>query len=522
MFSMKNPVLIISMGLSAAVGIWAVVEPEGLTAAAVALTSGALAYLDWFFMLACTMFLVLSLYLAIGPYGSVRLGADDDRPEFSTGSWIAMLFAGGMGSGLLFWGVAEPMYHFYSPPGLTGETAEAARAAFAITNLHWGFHAWSIYGVCALVIAYFVFRKGEPSMVSTPIKHSLTLLLGRRATNVISVVADVVAVMAVVFGLAGSLGMGTLLVRSGLAEVFGTDPNSLTVAVAILGAMTVAFLLSACTGVDKGIKILSNINMVIAIVIMLIVLFAGPTTFIFGSFVNSFGDYFSQLVFLSFRIFSYDDDLRSWTHGWTLTYLIWWIAWGPFVGIFIARISRGRTIREFCVGVIVVPTVFSMFWFSVFGGAGIYIEMFGGGGLAEVVFEDVTKALFTFLGYLPGTTILNILAALLIFIFLVTSADSGTFVVSMMTTNGNLNPDVKTKLMWGIIMSAITFGVLVSGSVSVAKAMAITGAIPFTFIVLIQLVGFFRALAVDESPEKRKRKMAQDITRHQSEMAAGE
>ena len=522
MFSTKNSVLIISMGLSAAIGLWGVLLPESMTNAAVALTSGALAYLDWFYMLVCTMFLLLSLYLAIGPYGSVKLGADDDTPEFSTGSWIAMLFAGGMGSGLLFWGVAEPMYHFYSPPGIDGETADAARAAFAITNLHWGFHAWSIYGVCALVIAYFVFRKGAPSMVSTPIKHSLTLLLGHRATNAISIVADVIAVMAVVFGLAGSLGMGTLLVRSGLAEVFGTDPNSLAVAVGILIAMTVAFLLSACTGVDKGIKILSNINMVIAIVIMLIVLFAGPTTFILGAFVNSFGDYLSELIFLSFRIFSYDDSLRGWTHGWTLTYLIWWIAWGPFVGIFIARISRGRTIREFCVGVIVVPTVFSMFWFAVFGGASIYIEMFGGGGLAEVVFEDVTKALFTFFSYLPGSTILNVLAAILIFIFLVTSADSGTFVVSMMTSNGNLNPDTKTKLMWGIIMSAITFGVLVSGSVSVAKAMAITGAIPFTFIVLIQLVGFFRALAVDESPEKRTAKMARDISRHQSDAPAGE
>ena len=516
----KNLVLVVSVALSAIIGIWSVVAPDQVTGAAVALTSGALAYLDWMFMLVCTMFLVLSVFLAVGPYGDIKLGHDDDDPEFSTASWIAMLFAGGMGSGLLFWGVAEPMYHFYSPPGIEGQTKEAARAAFAITNLHWGFHAWSIYGVCALVIAYFVFRKDAPSMVSTPIIYSLKNILGERATHSIAVVSDVLAVMAVVFGLAGSLGMGTLLVRSGLAEVFGTDPNSLGVAVGILIVMTVAFLLSACTGVDKGIKILSNINMVIAIVIMLVVLFAGPTTFILGAFVNSFGDYLSQLVFLSFRIFSYDESLRGWTHGWTLTYLIWWIAWGPFVGIFIARISRGRTIREFCVGVIVIPTVFSMLWFAVFGGAGIYIEMFGGGGLAEVVFEDVTKALFTFFGYLPATGLLNILGIILIFIFLVTSADSGTFVVSMMTTNGNLNPDTRTKLIWGLIMSAITFGVLVSGSVSVAKAMAITGAIPFTFIVLIQLVGFFRALSEDESPEKRDAKLARRMAHAQAAESA--
>ena len=516
----KNAVLIVSVTLSAIIGIWSVVAPDQVTGAAVALTSGALNYLDWMFMLACTGFVMLSVYFAVGPYGDIKLGHDDDEPEFSTGSWIAMLFAGGMGSGLLFWGVAEPMYHFYSPPGEEGLTTQAARTAFAITNLHWGFHAWAIYGVCALVIAYFVFRKDAPSMVSTPIEYSLRPLLGDKVTRWVSMVADVVAVMAVVFGLAGSLGMGTIMVRSGLAEVFGTDPNSLAVAIGILIVMTIAFLLSACTGVDKGIKILSNINMVIAIVIMLVVLFAGPTTFILDAFVNSFGDYLSQFVFMSFRIFSYDDSLRGWTHGWTLTYLIWWIAWGPFVGIFIARISRGRTIREFVLGVVVAPTVFSMLWFAVFGGAGIYIEMFGGGGLAEIVFEDVSAALYAFFGYLPGTSILNVLAVILVFIFLVTSADSGTFVVSMMTTNGNLNPDVRTKLIWGILMSAITFGVLVSGSVPVAKAMAITGAVPFTFIVFVQLVGFFRALREDESAEVRDLRLAQRMARAQAQAEA--
>ena len=511
----KNTVLIVSIALSAIIGVWSVIAPDQVTGAAVALTSGALKYLDWMFMLACTMFVLLSVYLALGPYGDIKLGHDEDEPEFSTGSWIAMLFAGGMGSGLLFWGVAEPMYHFYSPPGEEGLTTQAARTAFAITNLHWGFHAWSIYGVCALVIAYFVFRKDAPSMVSTPIEYSLKPLLGESATKSVSVVADVIAVMAVVFGLAGSLGMGTIMVHSGLAEVFGLDPDSIVVSTGILIVMTVAFLLSASTGVDKGIKILSNINMVIAILLMMVVLFFGPTTFILDSFVNSFGDYLSQFVLLSFRIFSYDDSLRGWTHGWTLTYLIWWIAWGPFVGIFIARISRGRTIREFVLGVVVAPTVLSMLWFSVFGGAAIYIEMFGGGGLAEIVFEDVSAALYAFFGYLPGTAILNVLAVILVFIFLVTSADSGTFVVSMMTTNGNLNPNVRTKLTWGILMSAITFGVLVSGSVSVAKAMAITGAVPFTFIVFIQLVGFFRALREDESQEKRDERLARRMARAQ-------
>ena len=488
-----NPVLIVSMALCAAIGIWGVLAPEQMSGAALAFTGFALGNLDWLFLAVCSLFLALSIFLAFGPYGSIKLGADDEEPEFDTVSWLSMLFAGGMGSGILFWGVAEPIYHFTSPPGQEGLTPAAARTAFAITNLHWGLHAWAIYAVCALVIGYFSFRRNAPTMVSTPIVHSLGPLLGKRATGSVAAISDIIGVMAVVFGMAGSLAMGTLMTRSGMSEVFGTPDNN-TMSMIILAAMTVAFIISACTGVDKGIKILSNINMALAIAIMLFVIIVGPTTFIFGVFVTSIGDYLSQLVELSFRLFSFDDELREWTHGWTLTYLIWWIAWGPFVGIFIARISRGRTIREFCLGVILVPTVFSMLWFAVFGGAAIYLEMFGGGGLSELVFEDVSRALYAFFGYLPWTTILNTMVVLLVYIFLVTGADSGTFVIAMMTSNGDLNPSTKQKVTWGLIMAAITAGTLLSGSVEVAKAMAITGAIPYTFIVLVQLVGFLRAL----------------------------
>lgn len=489
----KHGVAVISMGISLALAIWGVWRPEQMTGAALALTGFALDRLDWLFMATCTLFLGLSLFLAIGPYGKIKLGADDEEPEFDTVSWLSMMFAGGMGAGLLFWGVAEPIYHFDQPPGEVGRTADAARTAFVIVNFHWGLHAWAIYGVCSLVIAYFCFRRGAPAMVSAPIEYSLRPLLGDRLTPIIAQTADVVGVLAVVFGIAGSLAMGTLMTRTGMTEVFGT-PSDNWMNFYILLAMTVMFLISACTGVDKGIKFLSNFNMVIAMIIMLVVLFFGPTTFIFDVFITSIGDYLSSLIEYSFRIFAYDDTLRSWTHSWTLTYLIWWIAWGPFVGIFIARISRGRTIREFCVGVILVPTLFSMLWFAIFGGAAIYIEMFGSGGLTEFVMEDVTSALFKFFGYLPMTQALNIFGIILIYIFLVTGADSGTYVISMMATNGNLNPSTLTKIVWGLIMAAITLAVLLSGSIEVAKAMAITGAVPYTFIVLLQVVGFMRAL----------------------------
>lgn len=491
-----NMVFVVSMAICAGIGIWGIVDPDSMTGAMLGFVNYMLTGVSWAWLLVCSMFLFLSLYLAFGPYGGIRLGADDDEPEFSTVSWIAMLFAGGMGSGLLLWGPAEPMYHFVSPPGMEGETMAAARQALVITNLHWGFHAWSIYAVCALVIAYFTFRKGQPSMISTPIKAVFSGAFGEGMGKT----ADILAVLSVVFGLAGSLAMGTLAVRSGTFYAFGFE-ETVTTSMMILGVLFVCYMLSATTGVDKGIKILSNLNMVIAIAIMLMVLFTGPTRFLLEVFIDSIGNYFSGMITMSFRLFPFED-LGGWSAGWTLTYLIWWIAWGPFIGIFVARISKGRTIREFCMGVIFVPTIFSMLWFAVFGGAGMYIEMFGGGGLKEIIFEDATKALFAFLEYFPAPQVLQTLGVALMFVFLVTSADSGTFVLSMMTTNGNLNPPILQKMVWGTLIAALTVGTLISESVAVAKAMAITGAIPFTAIVLLQLVGFFREIRKELKPPK--------------------
>lgn len=492
-----NAVFVISLALVAAIGAWGLIDPTSMTGTMLGFTNYMLTGASWYWLLICTGFLILSGYMAFGPYGKVRLGRDDEEPEFSTASWIAMLFAGGMGAGLLFWGVAEPLYHYESPPALPGGTPQAAREAMVITNLHWGLHAWAIYGVCALVIAYFTFRRGQDSMISTPIR---SLFRGRAALPM-GRAADILGVLAVVFGLAGSLTMGTLQVRAGLGEVLGT-PADLTTSLAILLALFVAYMLSATTGVDKGIKILSNLNMIIAIGLMLLVLFLGPTTFILEIFVTSFGDYLASLPAMAFRLFPFDQ-LGSWSAGWTLTYFIWWLAWGPFVGIFIARISRGRTIREFCFGVILIPTLFSVLWFAVLGGAGLYIEMFAGGGLAQIVLEDVTRALFVFLDHFPMGAFLGLTAALLTFIFLVTSADSGTFVLAMMTTDGNLNPPILHKLVWGTLIAVLTTGTLLSGSIEVAKAMAITGALPFSVILLLQVVGFLREVRRELPPVTR-------------------
>jgi glycine betaine transporter len=492
-----NRVFLVSLAFVAAIGGWGLVDPAGMTGAALGFTNYMLNGISWYWLLICSGFLVLSGYMAFGPYRHVKLGEDHEEPEFSTASWIAMLFAGGMGAGLLFWGVAEPIYHFRGPPAMEGETADAARAALVITNLHWGLHAWSIYGVCALVIAYFTFRKGKSSMISTPIRA----LFDSKSGRTIGEIANILGVLAVVFGLAGSLTMGTLQVRAGLAETIGT-PLDIRMSIAIMAVLFVCYMVSATTGVDKGIKILSNINMVIAILLMVFVIVFGPTSFIFETFVDSIGQYFASIPTAAFHLYPFEG-LQGWTSGWTLTYLIWWLAWGPFVGIFVARISRGRTIREFCAGVILVPTLFSMLWFATFGGTGFYIELFGAGGIAELVFQDVTKALFVFLGFFPFGEFLGLTAVVLVFIFLVTSADSGTFVLSMMTTEGNLNPPVAHKLIWGVLIAVLTVGTLFSGSVEVAKAMAITGALPFSVVLLLQIVGFLRVIRTERLPTDR-------------------
>lgn len=483
-----NRVFLVSLVLVAAFGAWGLIDPEGMSATSLGFTDFMLTGAGWYWLLICTGFLILSAFLALGPYAHIKLGGDDEEPEFSTVSWIAMLFAGGMGAGLIFWGVAEPLYHFRSPPGMTGETPEAARLAFALTNLHWGLHAWATYGVCAMVIAYFTFRKNKKPLISTPIESLFPGRTGQR----IGAVANVLGVFAVVFGLAGSLTMGTLQIRAGLGELVGT-PLNFGMSLLIMGVMYATYMTSTAVGVDRGIKLLSNINMVIAVLLIVYITLFGPTAFIFETFIDSIGEYFTQLPALAFHLMPFEG-LQEWTAGWTLTYLIWWLAWGPFVGIFIARISRGRTIREFCAGVILVPTLFSMFWFAALGGAGVYIELFGTGGIAELVFQDVTRALFVFLDFFPLGQLLGFVALFLIFIFLVTSADSGGFVLSMMTSDGNLNPPLPYKLIWGTLVAVLTVATLFSGSVEVAKAMAVTGAVPFSVVLLLQVIGFMRAI----------------------------
>jgi len=487
----------VALPLCGAIAIFGIVAPETLAAAANAVTSTTFRALDWFFMSSVTALLVLSVWLSLGRHGRVRLGGDDDRPEFSSFSWLAMLFAAGMGVGLLFWGVAEPMIHYTSPPVGEARTAAAARQAMVITNFHWGLHAWAIYAMAALVLAYFGFRRGAPYLAGAPIRQAFT----GRWVSPLAHTADLVAVMAVVFGVAGSLSMGTLQIQTGLSVVLGVSKSSTWVTVGILVLLAVCYMTSASTGLEKGIKWLSNINMAVAILLMLFVLLVGPTGFLLRGFVTTVGDYLAALVGLSLRLYPYQD-LGGWIQSWTLTYFIWWIAWAPFVGIFIARISRGRTIRQFVLGVVLAPTFFSILWFGIFGGTGLHEELHGAGGMARLVSENVTVALFSLLDRFPLSGLLSATSILLMFVFLVTSVDSATFVLGMLTSGGSLEPPRGRKLGWGVALGLLSAAITFMGDIAVVKAITISGAVPYSLILLVQFCGLLRALARDAAPKE--------------------
>ncbi|MEW8987821.1 MAG: BCCT family transporter, partial [Bacillus sp. (in: firmicutes)] len=366
-------------------------------------------------------FLVFAAYLAFGPYGKIKLGKDDDEPEFSYFSWFAMLFSAGMGIGLVFWGVAEPITHYIDPPLdlAEGQTPEAARYSLRYSFFHWGLHPWAIYCVIALGLAYSQFRKGESGLISSTFRP----LLGKRVEGPIGKGIDTFATIATTFGVATSLGLGTLQINSGLAHVIGI-PNTVGVQLLIILIVTILYMVSATTGLDKGIRYLSNLNLGLAVGLLLFVIVTGPTSFIFDALTTTIGGYLGNLVQMSFRLSPFTQG--TWVGAWTLFYWAWWISWAPFVGTFIARVSKGRTIKEFVLGVLLVPTLFGTIWFSAFGGSALFFELFENRGIVDAVSNDVTTALFITLEQFPLGTILAGLGTLLIITFFITSADSAT------------------------------------------------------------------------------------------------
>ncbi|MBA2376471.1 MAG: BCCT family transporter [Rubrobacter sp.] len=488
-----GPVFWISVALSAAFVVWGASSPASLGNTFDTVLDYVISSFGWVYLLAVTGFLLFVGFLAFSRYGKIRLGRDSDRPEFSTISWISMLFAAGVGLSFLFWGVGEPASHLGTTPyGMVEpNTPAAAETSMQYTFFHWGLHPWAVYAVVAMAIAYFGFRKGGGNLISATLRP----LFGDRVDGGFGKTVDILAIVAVLFGVATALGLGALQLNGGLTYVFGEGavPNGFTTQLIIISVLTVAYLISAATGVDKGILILSLINMVIALCLMLFVLFAGPTVFLVETFTKSIGTYLGNIVPMSFQTPVFEAE-GAWAEGWTLFYWAWWVSWAPFVGTFIARISKGRTIKEFVLGVIFAPTILSFVWFTIFGGTAIYLDLFEGGNIAETAATDLPTALFDTLSSLPLGAVVSIVAIILVSIFFVTSADSATFVLGSMSTNGSENPAPAVKLTWGLIIALFASVLLYAGGLNALQTATITAAVPFSIVMICICISLMKSL----------------------------
>ncbi|MDI7742754.1 BCCT family transporter [Lysinibacillus fusiformis] len=466
---------------------------------------------SWFYLLSVFVIILFLLFLAISRFGSIRLGGNEAKPDFSYMTWISMLFSAGLGVGLVFWGVAEPMSHFFTTPQENVEplSTDAARLAMGYSFFHWGISQWSVYALMGLVMCYMQFNKKKDLLIST----SLEPIVGKKKG--IKNLIDIFAVIATVMGVATSIGLGVLQTNGGLNAVFGTPINFL-IQLGIIAIMFIGYMLSSTTGLQKGIKILSNVNMGLAILLLAFVFIMGPTVFILETFTLAIGDYISHFVEYSLRLQPYKED--TWVKDWTVFYWAWAISWSPFVGAFIARVSRGRTIREFIFGVLIVPPVISCFWIATFGGTALWYDLHENTGIATLVNEDVTVALFQTLNNLPLSMIASIIGIVLIFTFLITSADSATFIMASMTSNGAINPAVVTKLTWGVLMAAISGVLLYAGGLDALQTASLIAALPFIFIVLLLGITLWKLLSTEMIPIKkheikRLKKMREHIER---------
>ncbi len=455
-------------------------------------------------------FVVFAVWMGVSRFGDIKLGKDDDKPEFGLLSWFSMLFAAGMGIGLVFWGMSEPLTFFTNPkPGVSGNTQELASAAMSQTFLHWGFHAWAIYAVVGLALAYSIHRKGRP----VSIRWALEPLLGDRVRGRLGDAIDVIAIVGTLFGVATSLGLGVKQIAAGLSHlgVVGEVNNTLLVVLIII--ITAIATVSVVSGVGKGIKWLSNINLGMAGLLLLAVLLLGPTLYLLRVLVESIGGYFQNVVGLTFDAGAYTGQAGiDWQGAWTVFYWGWWISWAPFVGVFIARISRGRTVREFVAGVLLVPTLVTFVWFAVMGGSVIKQAIDGAGDAlfdpkVGIVPENV---LFNFLSGLPLGGVLSVIAVIVIAIFFITSADSGSLVIDMLASGGDTNPPKWSRVMWAALGGIVAIALLLAGGLAALQTGAILTAIPVGIVMVGICIATYKAFRSEHdilvSAERRQRR----------------
>lgn len=457
----------------------------------------------WFFIAVVNIVLFFSIFLAFSRFGKIRLGGKKAIPKFSTGAWFAMLFSAGMGIGLIFWSVAEPIYHFVDNPFKDASTtlAESAEQAMSITFLHWGLHAWGLYALVGAALAYFTFNKKLP----LTIRSIFYPILGQKIYGPIGDIIDIISVLATLFGLATSLGLGVQQVNAGLTYLFGIE-NSVFVQVILIIAITLMATLSLIAGLDKGIRMLSEWNVRLAILLLVFVLCVGPTLFLFQSFIQNIGYYLSNFFELSSWTNAYSgvNEESTWQNSWTIFYWAWWISWSPFVGIFIARISEGRTLREFILGVLLVPTLFTFLWLSTFGGTALYQELIGNSSITESITNNIATAIYYLLEQYPLTSISSGITIILVASFFVTSSDSGSFVVDTLTSGGRHDAPKGQKIFWasmeGIIASVLLIG---GGLVALQTASILTG-LPFAIIILIMCYSFYKSLKTDYPKDRQE------------------
>lgn len=452
----------------------------------------------WFFIMVVNLTLVMSIYLIFSRYGDIRLGHQNEDPEYNLVSWIGMLFSAGIGIGLLYWGTAEPLYHFMAPPLGEPETIAAAKQAMNISFLHYGLHVWAIYGMVALSLAYFHYRRGLP----LAIRSTLYPLIGKKIYGPMGHTVDILAVFGTMFGVVTTLGLGVLQINSGLDSLFGI-PNNITVQIILIVIITMLAGLSLLMGLDKGIKRLSDINIFFTIVLLSFVIILGPTQFIFNSFFENIGNYLHQVIPLGLWTESYEGE-ANWQSSWTVFYWAWWISWSPFVGVFVARISRGRTIREFILGVLLIPITILFLWFTAFGGSAVHMELMAAvdpsianPGLVEAVRADTGSAIFKLMESYPLTAALNGLIVIMIVLWFVTSSDSASFVIDMLTSGGDSNPPKIQRLFWAGTEGVIAAVLLAAGGLGALQAASIVSGFPFAVVIVIMMYSLLRGLSRD-------------------------
>lgn len=484
-----HSVFYISLGIVILVSLFGIIVPKTFGIVA----NKAFAFLTekfgWFYLVSMFVFVLFMGYLIFSKYGNIKLGDDNSEPDYSYMAWFSMLFSAGMGIGLVFWGVAEPLNHYLAPMGgILPATTESGNFAISSSFMHWGIHPWASYATIALPLAYMQFRKKKPALISSIF---IPLIGEDRVNGPIGKTIDVLAIFATVAGVATSLGLGVLQINSGLNYLFGIPINSLVNGI-IIAVVTVLFMISAMSGLNKGILILSNSNVIIGFILMILTFILGPTLPIVNSLVNGLGSYISGFVNNSLSINPFGGN--SWISSWRIFYWAWWIAWAPFVGSFIARISKGRTIKEFILGVTIIPAFGSFVWFSVFGTTGISL----GPEIAAEAIEVTETALFVIMEHLPFGGLISMVAILLLGTFFITSADSATFVLGMMSRNGNLNPGNRITVIWGLVQSLMAFSLMLAGGLEVLQTGSIVAAFPFAFIMLLGCFSFLKALKEEE------------------------